>query len=104
MVREFHDTTCSKVIFVLDALVTVACFISFLVIDGKELVYSLYIPLDLFLGVCKFGFYHWYLYKDKYEKEDQKQLDESLSGNENTHKEPLIQRENTNKFLKQTTS
>ena len=61
--REFD--TSHWWIFVLNGLVTIGCFIAFLLIDGKELVYSLYIPLDLFLNICKFGFYHYYYYESQ---------------------------------------
>jgi len=84
MVREFD--TDQYWLFVLNFVVAVACFITFLVIDGKELVYSIFIPLDLFLNISKATFYHWYMYTDKRNKADAERLNKRL----NSNTEPLL--------------
>ena len=50
-----------KYVWAINGIISVACFVAFVFISGKELVYSLYIPLDLILNVCKMAFY-WYNY------------------------------------------
>lgn len=60
-------------------VVAIACFITFMVIDGKELVYSIFIPLDLFLNISKASFYHWYMYVDKKKKADAERLTHRLA-------------------------
>ena len=59
MKRRF-DTSCNWV-WIIHSMAVVGCFIAFLIIPGRELVYSLYIPLDVLLGLGKASFF-WYNY------------------------------------------
>lgn len=54
-------------IWIFASLANVACFIAFLCIQGTELAYSLYIPLDFYLTVSMSAFY-WYYYKVESDK------------------------------------
>lgn len=65
-------------VWIVNALVTIGCFIAFLMIDGKELVIALYIPLDLFFNIAKGVFYGYYCYIDMKQKEDSKRVQERI--------------------------
>ena len=49
------------------------------VIPGKELVYALYIPLDLLLSFGRAAFFWQNYYLDKLRKEDKKKLKDRLA-------------------------
>ena len=65
-------------IWVINGLVTVGCFVAYILIDGTEVLYAQYIPLDLFLNVCKTIFYFYYYYRDHRDKEDEKRINERV--------------------------
>ena len=65
-------------IWVINGCVTIGCFIAFILIDGKEIVFAQYIPLDLFLTVCKTVFYFYYYHRDKQEKNNDKRIKDRL--------------------------
>ena len=65
-------------IWVINGIVTIGCFIAYLFVDGKEIVFAQYIPLDLFLNVMKTAFYFFYYYRDKREKENEKRIKERI--------------------------
>lgn len=44
-------------VLILHAAILISCLIAFLLIDGSEVVYALYIPLDLCLDVATLLFY-----------------------------------------------
>ena len=48
-----------KAVWAVNILVTLACGIAYLLIDGKQLVYSLFIPLDIYLNIGR-GVFYWY--------------------------------------------
>ena len=76
MKRRF-DTSCNWM-WIVHTMTIVGSFVAFLIIPGKELVYSLYIPLDILLGIGKASFF-WYNYMmDKQRKEDKRRLKEKL--------------------------
>jgi len=54
-------------LWVLSSVVSIGCFIAFLMLNGSELVYALYIPLDFFFNIAKTLFFWWYFYMDKLE-------------------------------------
>ena len=76
MVRSFAMSHWG--IWVMNSVTTVGCFIAFCIIPGKELVLSLYIPLDLMLNICKSAFYFYYKWVDDRNKEDEKRLAKRL--------------------------
>ena len=39
--------------------IMIGCCIAYLFIDGRELVFALYIPLDILLNLGKIAFYFW---------------------------------------------
>ena len=80
MKRRF-DISCNWV-WVIHSMAVVGCFIAFLIIPGKELVYSLYIPLDTLFGVGKAAFFWYNYWIDKQRKDDKKRLKEKLSSME----------------------
>ena len=65
-------------IWVINGVVTIGCFVAFILIDGKEIVFAQYIPLDLFLTVCKTVFYFYYYHRDKQEKINEKRIKDRL--------------------------
>ena len=46
-------------LYVLNLLVTAGCLIAWFIIDGKELVYTFYIPLDIALNISKMIFFFY---------------------------------------------
>lgn len=77
MKRRF-DVSCNWV-WIIHSMAVVGCFIAFLIIPGKELVYSLYIPLDVLLGFGKASFFWYNYWVDKKRKEDKRRLKEKLA-------------------------
>ena len=65
-------------IWVINGIVTIACFIAYLLIDGKEIVFAQFIPLDIFLNIMKTAFYFFYYYRDKMDKENEKRIKERI--------------------------
>ena len=61
-------------IYVINAIVTISCFIAYFLIDGRQLVYTLYIPLDFLFNFGKVSFYLWYRYQDDLQKAEQERL------------------------------
>ena len=41
----------------LQNIVVIGCFIAYMIIPGKELIFALYIPLDIFFSLAKTTFY-----------------------------------------------
>lgn len=58
--KRVFDTSCFWV-WIVHTLAIVGCLIAFIMIDGKELFYALYIPLDVLLCVGK-GSFFWINY------------------------------------------
>ena len=54
-----------RLVYALNGLVTLGCFIAFLFIDGRELVYTFYIPLDVFLNLSKTAFFFYQKLQDE---------------------------------------
>lgn len=54
-------------IWIFTTLANVGCFIAYLCIQGTELSYSLYIPLDFYFTFSMTAFY-WYYYKIESDK------------------------------------
>ena len=52
-------------IWVVNGVGTLACLIAFCVIDGKQEIYSLYIPLDILINVAKSAFFWMYYFIEK---------------------------------------
>ena len=57
-------------VYTLNGMVTLGCFVAFFFIDGKELVYTFYIPLDFALNLSKMAFVFYEKHKDQIEKAD----------------------------------
>ena len=68
------------------SLVAVGCFVAFIIIEGNELVYALYIPLDLLLSFGKAAFFWWNYYLDNLRKEDKKKLKARIAKMESRRK------------------
>ena len=89
MTRRFvHE---GKMIWYANALVTLGCFIAFWMINGKELVYSFYIPLDFALNASKFSFFWYQYWVDKIEKQDHERLQEIMN-KKSSQKEALMEK------------
>ena len=61
-------------IWILNGLTVVSCFVAYLVIDGKEIVFALYIPLDLYFQIGKAVFYWGYYWIDHSKKTQSRRL------------------------------
>lgn len=59
-------------------------------IDGNEIIYALYIPLDIFLSLAKNAFYWYNYYLDKKSKQDDERLKARLIRRRVTNKESLL--------------
>lgn len=66
-------------VWILNICVTLSCFLAFVLLDGKELVFCYYIPLDLCLNLAKSAFFWFYFYEDKRIKADKIALEKRLS-------------------------
>lgn len=67
-------------------LIAVGCFAAFIIIPGRELVYALYIPLDLLLSFGRAAFFWYNYYLDNLRKEDKKKLKARLERMESKRK------------------
>lgn len=76
MKRRF-DTNCAW-IWIVNTLVLLGCLIAFIMIPGKELVYALYIPLDILLNIGKSAFFWYNYFLESRRKEDKRRLKEKL--------------------------
>ena len=63
------DFDCIK-IQILQVVMMAVSITLYLKIEGRELVYAMYIPLDIALNACTFCFFWLYYYKDKSNTED----------------------------------
>ena len=61
-------------IWVLNSTVIIGCLIAFIFVDGKELIYQYYIPLDISLNICKTIFFWYNYWVDKVQKDDAARL------------------------------
>ena len=55
-------------------LAVIGCLVAYFVIDGAELIYALYIPLDILFSVGKEAFFWVYFGIDMNEKKDEERL------------------------------
>mmetsp|Transcript_6940 Transcript_6940/g.9635 ORF Transcript_6940/g.9635 Transcript_6940/m.9635 type:complete len:301 (+) Transcript_6940:496-1398(+) len=94
MDRQFIIKPWKIWIWIVNMLVTLGCLVAFFIMDGKELVYALYIPLDVGLNLAKAAFYFFYFFQDKRIKEDRRLLEEAIEKKSQTIptdiSEPLI--------------
>lgn len=67
-------------VWILNGAVCLSCYISYFCINGKEITYALYIPLDMLLVGAKAAFYWWHYYLDILEKKEQAEIAKVLSG------------------------
>jgi len=65
-------------VWILNGIVTFACFVSFLIVDGKERVYSFYIPLDFALNIAKSAFFWYHFHQDHKIKAEKVELAKRL--------------------------
>lgn len=59
MVHRFNDGR--KWIWIVNILIYIAVVTTFFCVDGHEMIYTLYLPLDFLLNLSKAGYY-WGLY------------------------------------------
>jgi len=57
-------------VYILNSVVSLSCFVAFFFIDGKELVYTFYIPLDFALNLSKTAFFFYEKREDQIKKVD----------------------------------
>jgi len=56
--------------WILNIVTYIAVIIVYFVIDGREMTYNIYLPLDMLLNCTKAGYYFYHYYLDfKIEKE-----------------------------------
>lgn len=65
-------------------------FIAYMCIHGNQLIYALYIPLDIFLSLARTSFYWYNYYLDKKSKEDDERLKARLLRRQQSNQERLL--------------
>jgi len=68
----------------------VGAFIAYMCIPGNQLIYALYIPLDIFLSLARTSFYWYNYYIDKKTKEDDERLKARLLRRQQSNQERLL--------------
>ncbi len=64
--------------WIINLIAYAAMITSYFMIDGKEMIFCLYLPLDLLFNMCKASFYFMHYAIDKYEKAKEEKLKEAL--------------------------
>ncbi len=64
--------------WIINLVAYVAMIISYFMIDGKEMVYCLYLPLDLAFNLCKAAFFFLHLLIENYNKSKEEKLIKAL--------------------------
>ena len=67
---------------ILQNVVVLGCFIAYMVIHGKEIMFALYIPLDILFSMSTTAFFWYNYYLDKKIKEDEERLRNRLQRRE----------------------
>ena len=65
-------------IWIVNVCVYAAIITTYFCIDGHEIIYSMYIPLDILLNTSKALFYFFHWFRDRMEKQKQEELKEEL--------------------------
>ena len=65
-------------VWIVNLVVYVGVIVAYFCIEGHELVYSIYVPLDILLNVSKMVFYFYYYLQDRHERKKLEELRESL--------------------------
>lgn len=60
--------------WIINLIAYAAMITSYFLIDGKEMIFCLYLPLDLLFNLCKASFYFMHYAIDKYEKSKEEKL------------------------------
>lgn len=76
MEQRFNDKR--MWVWIVNFLVYVGVIAVFFTISGHEIIFCMYLPLDLLMNVSKAGYYFMHYFKDKREKERDEQLKEIL--------------------------
>ena len=69
MVKRFNSDR--MWIWIVNVCVYAAITTTYFCIDGHEIIYSMYIPLDILLNLSKACYYFWFWFADRRDKEKQ---------------------------------
>lgn len=64
--------------WIINFIAYAAMITSYFLIDGKEMIFCLYLPLDLLFNLCKASFYFMNYAMEKYEESKEEKLKEAL--------------------------
>ncbi len=64
--------------WIINFIAYVAMITSYFLIDGKEIIYAMYLPLDLLVNLCKASFYFMHYAIDRYERSKEEKLRTAL--------------------------
>ena len=76
--RERYFVVKFVAIWYLNLAVSLGAFIAYMFTDGIQLVFALYIPLDVLFNVCKTLFFLWYYFADKREKAEKERIADAM--------------------------
>lgn len=79
MEDSFYDGR--KWIWIVNIIVYIAVITTFCLVDGHELIYTLYLPLDFLLNLSKALFYWTLYYMEKRKKDKEEKLKQALQSN-----------------------
>jgi len=65
--------------WVVNLLAYAAMITSYFLIDGHEIIYAMYLPLDMGLNVCKAGYFFIMYGMEKYKREQEEKLKQALA-------------------------
>ena len=55
--------------WIVNFVVYVGIIVAYFCVDGHELIYNMYVPLDILFNVSKAAFYFYYYMQDRQEKQ-----------------------------------
>jgi hypothetical protein len=65
-------------VWIVNLIVYIGVIVAYFCIDGHEIVYSLYVPLDIFFNLSKMFLYFYYYNQDRHDRKKEEKLRESF--------------------------
>lgn len=65
-------------VWVVNLIAYIAVITTYFCVDGHELIYSIYLPLDVMLNICKAIYFFSFYWLNKREKTKEKELQKAL--------------------------
>lgn len=76
MIQRFN--TSRMWVWILNFIVYIGVVITYFLVPGHEIIYSMYIPLDVLLNISKAIYYFYCYYKDSQQKKKQQEMADAL--------------------------